>query len=197
MPPRRIRIGHGDGGQSVGGDLRERPGARTTHHLVCASIGIAHLLNVRDRNVAQTSPKRSQARADPLLMLLPSLMQNLDIPLSVEPLSHAYDVRVEIAGALAAAQDQEGEVTVPQPEPLPSLGAVPAPRRRRRQTRPPSEAAGRPVPRRWPAPGTRGPRCRPPRSRHEDPGCWILDAGFWIQDYPGYQPPKPSGLPHV
>src|SRR5207247_7087804 len=87
-------------------------------------IGIAHLLNVRDRNVAQTSPKRSQARADPLLMLLPRLMQNLDIPLSVEPLSHAYDVRVEIAGAQTAAQDQEGELTVPQPEALPSPCAV-------------------------------------------------------------------------
>src|SRR5207244_7369442 len=100
----------------VGGDLREGPGARTTHHQVCASIGIAHLLNVRDRNIAQTSPERSQARTDPLLMLLPRLMQNLDIPLSVEPLGHAHDVRVEIAGALAATQDQDGELTVPSPK---------------------------------------------------------------------------------
>src|SRR5438093_3056640 len=125
MPLRRIRIGHGDRGQSVGGDLREGPGARTTHHQICASIGIAHLLNVRDRNIAQTSPERPQARTDPLLMLLPRLMQNLDIPLSVEPLGHAHDVRVEIAGALAAAQDQDGELTVPQPEALPSPRAVP------------------------------------------------------------------------
>src|SRR3989442_1247675 len=78
------------------------------------------ILSLRRRPPALPPPQRPQARADPLLMVIPGLMQNLDLRPSVRPLGHFYDGRVETAGALTAAQHQDGEVSVAQPKALPS-----------------------------------------------------------------------------